>query len=270
LTTIRARSGWRALDLAQVWQYRDLLLTLAGRDIKLRYRQTALGAIWVVLQPLVGAGIFSFVFGKIAKVQTGDVPLFLISYVGFLAYNVFAGTLTKVSSCLVSNSQLISKVFFPRLVLPLSNAFSTLIDFSVALVMAIILTLSLGFTPGWHILLLPVWLALVLMLSMGVGLYAAALMVSYRDVQYILPVAAQFLLYASPVAYPLSLVPAKYHTLYMYNPMAGLIEAFRWSLIGRGELPMGPLVYSAACAVVAFVVGAFAFKNMEKKFADVI
>jgi len=223
-----------------------------------------------VLQPLIGAGIFSFVFGKVAKVPTDGVPYFLVSYVGLLAYTVFSGTLTKVSGCLVGNAQLISKVFFPRLVLPLSNVFSTLIDFGVALVMAIILSLSFGYSPGWHILLLPVWLALILMLSMGIGLYAAALMVSYRDVQYILPVATQFFLYASPVAYPLNAVPAKYHALYLYNPMAGLIEAFRWSLIGRGELPVGPLFYSAAWAVIAFVAGAFAFKNMEKKFADVI
>jgi len=223
LVTIRPKSGWYALNLLQVWQYRDLLVTLAGRDVKLRYRQTALGVVWVVLQPLIAAGIFSFVFGKVAKMDSQGRPYLVFSYAGLLGWNAFSGTLTKVSGCLVGNANLISKVFFPRLVLPLSNIFSTLIDFVVALVMMGVLLAVWHINPGWNVLLLPVWLLVTLMFSTGVGLYAAALMVTYRDVQYILPVATGFLMYASPVAYGIASVPPQYRTIFALNPLCGLL-----------------------------------------------
>ena len=270
-TVIQPSSGWAALNLKEVWQFRDLLLSLAGRDVKLRYRQTALGALWVVLQPLIAAGVFSLVFGRVAKLPSDGLPYFLFSYAGLLAWNAFSGTLTKSSTCLVGNSQLVSKIYFPRLVLPLSTLCSTLIDFGVALAMMVVLLVVYHITPHLGLLLLPVWLLLILMLALGFGLMAAALTVSYRDVQYVLPVLMQFALYASPIAYALSAVPHSLRPFFFLNPLSGLLEAFRWSLLGTPHhLEWGPVGYSAALAAVVFVAGAFAFKKMERKFADVI
>lgn len=267
---IRPTSGWQAINFRELWQFRDLLVTLAMRDIKLRYKQTALGAMWVVLQPLISAGIFSFVFGRVAKLPSDGIPYFVFSYAGLLGWNVFSGTLSKASGSLTGNANLVSKVYFPRLVLPLSTVLSSLLDFGVALAMMIVILLCYHVAPGFGLLLLPVWLALLLMLSLGIGLYAASLMVSYRDIQHILPVAVQFLLYASPIAYAVSAVPQNLRLVYFLNPLSGLLEAFRWSLLNRGTVHPGFLVYSAVFAIGAFFAGAFAFRRMEKRFADVI
>jgi len=273
---IRPTSGWAALNIGEAWQFRDLLFSLAGRDVKLRYKQTALGVAWVVLQPLLAAGIFSFVFGKVARLSSGGVPYFLFSYCGLLAWNTFGNTLTKTSTCLIGNAQLISKVYFPRVILPFSTVPSTLIDFSVAMAMLAVLMPLYGIVPGIGILLLPVWLFLILLLAVGVGLIASALSVSYRDVQYILPVITQLLLYASPVAYSaqsvIDKVSHKLLVMYYLNPLTGLLEAFRWSLLGSagGSLQWKSLAYSTAVCVVTFILGMFAFKMMERKFADVI
>ena len=279
---IRPSKGWQALDLRQVWQFRDLLTTLAQRDVKLRYRQTALGAIWVVLQPLIAAGIFAFVFGTVAGLQSGKVPPIVFSYAGLLCWNLFSSTITKTSNVLVANTQLVSKVYFPRLVLPLSTVYSSLIDFGVAATMMAVLMVTYRVVPGWGLLLLPLWLLFTLILAVGCGLFLSALMVSYRDVQYIVPVAMNFLLYASPVAYSVATAVEKLQEkvspamsviaerAFLANPMAGLLEAFRWSLLGGQTPPWGAVIYSALCAVGLFVAGAFAFKRMEKRFADVI
>jgi lipopolysaccharide transport system permease protein len=270
LLVIRPTSGWAALNLPEIWRYRDLLFTLASRDVKLRYRQTALGVIWVVLQPLLAAGIFSFVFGKVAHLPSDGVPYFLFSYAGLLAWNAFSSTLGKASTCLIQNSQLISKVFFPRLIVPLSTVFSSLIDFGVALAMMVVMLAYSRLAPGLTILLLPVWLLLILMLAAGCGLFAAALTVSYRDVQFVLPVLLQFAMYASPIAYSASAVPARWRLFYYLNPLSGLLEAFRCSLLGRGAVAWWAVAYGAAWAVAALIAGAFAFKRMERRFADVI
>jgi len=272
LLTIRARSGWAALNLAEAWQFRDLLFSLAGRDVRLRYKQTALGVAWVILQPLIAAALFAFVFGKIARLSSGDVPYFLFAFAGMLAWNVFSTTLSKSSTCLIGNAQLISKVYFPRVILPLSTVPSALIDFAVALALLFVLMPVYGVVPSLGMLLLPVWLFLLLVLAVGSGLIASALTVSYRDVQYILPVVTQFLLYGSPIAYRLAEVPARFRALYFFNPLTGLLEAFRWSLLGPGggQLHSGYLAYSAAFSIALFLVGMVTFKNMERKFADVI
>ena len=245
-------------------------MTLAGRDVKLRYRQTALGVIWVVLQPLVAAGIFSLVFGRVAKLPSDGVPYFLFAYAGLLGWNAFSTTLTKASSCLVGNSHLISKVSFPRLVLPLSTLVGTLIDFGVALAMMSVLMVCYHVAPGWGILLLPLWLLLVMMLAVGIGLYTSALAVTYRDIQYVLPVMIQFAMYVSPVAYAVSVVPMRLRATYFLNPLSGLLEAFRWSLLGTGNIQWAYVAYSIVVVVGVFVAGAFMFKKMERKFADVI
>ena len=207
---LKPSAGWQAVNLKQIWQYRDLLMTLAMRDVKLRYRQTALGAIWVILQPLLGAGILSFVFNRVANIPTGSVPPFLFSFAGMLGFTVFSSTLSKASASLVGNSQLVSKVFFPRLVLPLSTVLSTLVDFGVSLADVVCVDGDLshrarranfaGAACGW---------LLILLMSLGCGLIAAAVMVSYRDVQYVLPVVVNLLTFASPIAYATSFVAAQ-------------------------------------------------------------
>ena len=267
LTRIRPDTGWQALNLAQLWHARDLLVAFAARDIKLRYRQTALGIAWVVLQPLVTAGIFSFVFGKALGLGAGGKPYFAFSYAGLLGWNVFSTTLTKTSGSLVQNAGMISKIFFPRLVLPVSTVLSTLLDFLVALaIFPIVLAVcKIPLTPA--IALLPFWLLLTLMLATGCGLFASALMVSYRDVQHILPVLIPFLLYASPVGYA---VPARYREIFAWNPLTAILDGFRWSLLGSGELSWPGILYSSAIAVAVLLGGVFVFKKMEREFADVI
>lgn len=267
---IRPISGWQAINLWEIWRFRDLFVALAERDVKLRYRQTALGVIWVVIQPLIAAGIFSFVFGKVAKLPSDGVPYLLFSYAGLLGWNAFSNTVTKISSSLIQNQALIAKTFFPRLILPLSMVFSTLIDFAVALAMMGVLMVIYHVAPTPGLLLLPVWLLLTLMLAVGIGLYASAVAVTYRDVLHVVPVATQMLMYASPIAYSLSAVPARWHTLYLLNPLSGLMEGFRWSLLGTGRLPWAFAAYAAVVASTALVLGALAFQKMERRFADVV
>jgi lipopolysaccharide transport system permease protein len=269
-TKIRPSSGWAALNLEETWKFRDLLLSLATRDLKLRYKQTALGVIWVVAQPLMAAGIFSFVFGKVARLPSDGVPYLLFSFAGLLGWNLFSSTVTKCSGCLVGNSQLISKVFFPRLILPLSTIPSVLVDFAVAAGMMIVLMFVYGVAPGWGVLLLPVWMAMLLMLALGIGLSTAALAVSYRDVQYIVPVFMQILLYASPIAYAVSAVPAHLRSVYLLNPLSAPLEAFRASLLQTTWPGWQGLAISAAFSALIFLLGLYSFKRMERQFADVI
>ena len=267
---LEPRSTWRLRDLVEVWHFRSLLAQLARRDITLRYRQTALGVIWVVLQPLIAAGLFAVVFGRVAGLKSNGVPYFVFSYAGLLAWTTFSTYLTKASSSLVGNSALVSKVYFPRIVLPLSALAGVLVDFAVSLVMMAVLLLATSTAPGWGLVLLPVWLLLVLVLGTGLGLLLASLAVRYRDVNYVLPVLVQFLLYASPVAYALSAVPHSLRGYFVANPMTGLLEAYRWSLLGTGSLHVGYVLYSAGFALLALGVGWLAFARMERSFADVI
>ncbi len=269
---IRPRSGWAALDLREVWRFRDLLLTLAMRDVKLRYRQTLLGAAWVVLQPVLGAAIFAFVFGLVAKLPSGGTPYFVFSYAGLAAWTAFQNTFTKAGGCLAQNANLVSKVYFPRLVLPLSTALGGALDFAISLGLLAVFLAVYGIAPGPALLLLPVWFALLTMLALGLGLAAAALSARYRDVQYILPVLLQLAMYASPVAYSLEVVPERWRGAYQLNPLAGLLEAFRWSLLGeRAPAPAAwSLAVSAAAAAVVFLGGALLFRRAERGFADVL
>lgn len=275
--SIRPQKGWSGLGLAQLWQYRELMLTFGGRDVKLRYRQTVLGVIWVVVQPLLAAGIFSIIFGKIAKMPTDNVPPFLFVFAGMLGWNLFSSTLLKASNSLLANSGLVSKVFFPRLLLPISTMLSSLIDFGVALMMMAVLMVIYHVTPGIALILLPVWLFLLLMIAIGISFITSALTVSYRDVGYILPVFVNLLMYASPVAYSLSGAlnrlnagSGRYDIFFALNPLSGLLEAMRWSLLNTTPPNPGYLLYSAVFAVVSLVGGAFIFKRMERRFADVI
>jgi len=268
--TIRPSRGWVALNLRELWQFRDLIGSLASRDLKLRYKQTALGISWVVLQPLMGSVIFAFVFGSVAKMPSSGVPYIVFAFAGLLGWNFFVGILTKMSACLVGNAHLISKVFFPRLILPLSTIGSTFVDFAVAAVMMGILLAIHHITPSASVLLLPVWLACLAAIALGGGLCCAALSVSYRDIQYIVPVFTQMLLYASPVAYSVSAVPAHLRWVYAINPLTPPLEAMRASLLGLPMPGLQPILISLATSTVLLLVGLYSFKRMERQFADVI
>jgi lipopolysaccharide transport system permease protein len=267
---IRPSSGWRSVHLGELWEYRHLVGSLSIRDIKLRYRQTALGVIWVVLQPLLAAGIFSFVFGRVASLPSEGVPYAVFSFAGLLAWNLFNNIALRGSTSLVSNSGMLSKVYFPRLLLPVSTVVAALIDFAVALVMMFVLLAINGIGLTSNVFLLPVLILMTIMLSLGVGVISSALMVSYRDVAQVLPVGLQMLLYASPVAYSIAVVPKDIRWLYKLNPLVGILEGFRWALLGRGELGVGDFVYSAVFAFALFIGALIAFARMERRFADVI
>jgi len=272
---IRPTSGWVAVNLRELIQYRDLLLVLARRDIKLRYRQTLVGPMWIVLEPLLAAGVFTFVFGKVANMKAPEhVPYYIFSFSGLLGWNLFSGMLTRASGSLVASSHLVAKVYFPRLILPLAAVCGTLVDFGVALaVMAVLLVVN-HIVPGIGLLTLPFWLALILMLGLGIGLCASALMVSYRDVNRFLGVCTTFLMWMSPVAYSTSdavkKLPASLQFVYTLNPIAPLLEGLRWSLLGKGLINVGEIIYAALFSCGVLAAGALAFKRMEKKFADVI
>ncbi|MCU1456285.1 MAG: transporter permease [Actinomycetia bacterium] len=267
---IRPPRRWAPFNLRELWQFRDLLVRFARRDLTLRYRQTALGVLWVVLQPLLTAGAFAFVFGSVAGLSSQGVPYFAFAFAGMLAWNAFSGVLTRMSAVLVGNSALVSKIFFPRLVLPLSTVGSVLVDFVVSMLMMAVIWPLAGVAPGWSLVTLPLWLAAVLLLASGFGLLAAALMVPYRDVQYVLPVATQLLLFISPVGYALANVPHSARFLYELNPLTGLLEGFRWAVIGTARPDLFPALWGIGCAIACFVVGSFVFAHMERKFADVI
>ena len=268
--TIRPSRGWTGIDWREIWNFRDLLVTLANRDLKIRYKQTALGVIWVVLQPLMAAGVFSFVFGLVAHLPSSGTPYLVFSFAGLLGWNFFSSVLSKISGCLVGNAQLISKVFFPRLVLPLSGLASCFVDFGVSLAMMLVLLLVYRVVPSSTLVLFPVSLAVLAALATGVGLWTAALTVSYRDVAYILPVMLNILLYASPVAYSVDAVPERVRWVYLLNPLTPPLEAMRAGLLGLPFAQGRALAISSAVAVALLTVGLFAFKRMERRFADVI
>jgi lipopolysaccharide transport system permease protein len=271
VTVIRPISRWEVLNIRQILGFRDLLMALGIRDIKLRYRQTALGIAWVVLQPLVASLIFGFVFNVVAGLKAPNgLPYFLFSYAGMLGWNAFSSTLTKAAGSLVQNSALVSKVYFPKIIVPTSSVYSSLVDFGVAFVVLLIMMPLYGVGFGWPILLTPVWVALLMMAALGVGFYASALMVSYRDIQYILPVMVNFLLYASPVPYALNMVPERFQWAIAANPLSGVLEGMRWSLLGTEPPPQGALIYSVVTIIATFIFGALLFGRAERRFADVI
>jgi lipopolysaccharide transport system permease protein len=271
-TVLRPTRGWVSIDVAELFRFRDLLFALAHRDVKLRYKQTALGVAWVIFQPLMAAGLLYFAFRVVAGIEPPQGrSFFVFSFTGLLAWNVFSATLSKTSMSMVGNSYLVSKVYFPRLILPLSGTISTLLDFLVSFGVLVVLFGVYGLQPDVPVLLLPVWIVLLLGLAMGAGLAAAALTVTYRDVQHILPVIVPFLLYASPVAYDASQIAGRYQTaFYLLNPLAALIGGFRWSVLGTPLPPAIYIAWSVFVAAGAFVAGAAVFRRTERKFADVL
>ncbi len=267
---IQPTSGWRAIDLRELWAYRELLFIFAWRDLKVRYRQTILGAVWVMGQPLVTMIIFTLVFNRVAKFS-GDAnipyPLFVLA--GVLIWNFTSGALAQAGNSLIGSAFLISKVYFPRLIVPLSNIFVFLVDFFVAALLLIPMMLWYHVTPPLSILLAPLVVLIAAVFALGVGLWIAALNVEYRDVRVVVPFILQLAMYATPVVYPLSRVPARYRPVILANPMTGIIESFRATVFGT-PLPIGPLAWSITAAILVFVGGAFYFRRMEKLFADVL
>lgn len=271
LTVIGPRRGWAELGLRELWRYRDLAGVLARREITLRYRQTALGVLWVVLQPLLAAAIFAFVFGRVARLPSGGGPYFVFAYAGFLAWNAFQSTLLRASTSLVQNSQLVAKVYFPRLVLPLATLGLTALDFVVGATLLVVILPIYRVQPSLAILTLPLWLFAMALLALGIGLYLAALVVRYRDVQHALPILVQFGLYASPVAYATGAIPDKLARWIRFNPLVGLLDGARWSLIASAPAPRPlDMAYSGAAIVLALTAGLIAFRRMEQEFADVV
>ncbi|MCC7230447.1 MAG: ABC transporter permease [Fimbriimonadaceae bacterium] len=270
--TIRKKSGWQALPIRELWEFRDLLNTLAFRDVKLRYRQTAVGVIWVVLQPLIGAGLFSFIFGSVAKLSTGSdkVPYFAFSFAGLMVWNVFAQILQKSSDSMVGNAHLVSKIYFPRMILPLSTVYGVLLDFCVSSILLVVLLVLFKIPLTASIFFLPVAMLMAVMMALGVGLWAAALNVTFRDVKFVIPVFINFLMWGTPVAYAVASLPARAQAVIAYNPMTGVVESFRWAVLGTPIQHWNSVIFSALASILLFIWGAMMFQRAERKFADVI
>jgi lipopolysaccharide transport system permease protein len=250
--------------------YRELLYFFVWRDLKVRYKQTVIGVAWVVLQPLMSMGVFTIFFGRLAKLPSDGLPYPVFYFAALAPWTYFSTALTTATNVVVENQRVITKVYFPRLILPLSSVMSGLVDFGIAFLVLLAMVLGYGLRPGVHALWLPFLLLLALATALGVGLWLSALNALYRDVKYVTPFLVQFWMLASPVAYPSSLVPGKWQWLYGLNPMAGVIEGFRWALTGHGQAPGALLAASAAAVVVLLVGGLMFFQRMEGTVADLV
>jgi lipopolysaccharide transport system permease protein len=270
VTIVKPSRGWISLKLGELWEYRELLYFLTWRDIKVRYKQTVLGAAWAIIQPFFTMVVFSLFFGKLAKVPSDDIPYPIFSYAALVPWTFFANGLSQSSTSLVASANLIKKVYFPRLVVPISAVISGGVDFVLAFVVLLGMMLFYGIVPTWNVVWLPLLLLLALVTSLGVGLWLTAMNVQFRDVRYAVPFLVQAWMFATPIAYPSSLLDEPWRTLYCFNPMAGVVEGFRWALLGTQTAP-GPLILvSALVAMGLLVSGAFYFRRMEKTFADVV
>jgi lipopolysaccharide transport system permease protein len=267
---IRATRGWRFLDLQELWAYRELVYFLTWRDIKVRYKQTAIGVAWAVLQPLALMVVFTLFFGRLAGVPSDGVPYPLFAYAGLLPWQLFSRTVSESTNSLITDQRLITRVYFPRMIVPLATTLAALVDFGIAAVLLGGLMGLYGVIPGRHVLWLPLFVLLLLVTALGVGFWLSALNVEYRDVMYVVPFLNQFWLFITPVVYPSSLVPGRWRLLYGLNPMAGVVEGFRWALLGAGEGPSPMLVASAVIALCLFVSGVFWFRYRERTFVDAI
>jgi lipopolysaccharide transport system permease protein len=261
---------WWVLPAGELWAYRELLYFFVWRDIKIRYKQTAIGAAWAVLQPFLTMLIFSLFFGKLAHIPSEGLPYPIFYYSALLPWMYFAASLQNATSTIVENQRLITKVYFPRLHLPLSAVLSGLVDFGVSFLMLIVMMIYYGIRPTAAALWLPAFLVLAVATALGVGLWLSALNAIYRDVRYVVPFLVQFWMFASPVAYPASLVPAKWRWLYGLNPMAGVIEGFRWSLTGHGDPPGRLVLISAAVVLAVLLAGIAYFQKVETVVSDVV
>jgi lipopolysaccharide transport system permease protein len=267
---IRPSHGWVSLRLKDLWDYRELLYFFVWRDLKVRYKQTALGAAWAIIQPLFTMLVFSVAFGKLAKMPSDGIPYPLFAYTALVPWTFFAQGLTQSADSLIGNGNLLKKIYFPRLAIPLGAVSAGLVDFSISLSVLVVMMIFYRIHITLHLLWLPLLLALAFVTSLGAGLWLSALNVRFRDVKYAVPFLTQFWMYATPIAYPSTLLHSPWRTLYGLNPMAGVVEGFRWAILGTNTQP-GPMIAASAVAAVAVLIGgAFYFRRMEKSFADVV
>jgi lipopolysaccharide transport system permease protein len=262
--------GWVSLKLGELWEYRELLYFLTWRDVKVRYKQTLLGAAWAIIQPFCTMVVFSLFFGRLAGMPSDGIPYPIFAFAGLVPWTFFANGLSQSSNSLVGSSNLITKVYFPRLVIPISAVVSGLIDFVIAFAVLLGMMLYYGIMPTINILYLPLFLLLAFVTALGVGLWLSALNVEYRDVRYVLPFIVQFWMFATPIAYPSTLLRQPWRTLYGLNPMVGVIEGFRWALLGTDTAPGRMILVSSLAALLILISGAFYFRRVEKTFADVV
>jgi lipopolysaccharide transport system permease protein len=266
---IRPMRGWVPVNLRELWEYRELLYSFISRDLKVRYKQTVLGAAWAIIQPLFLMIVFTMFFGRLAKIPSEGIPYPLFSYAALLPWTLFAEGTSRSTNSMISNAHIMTKVYFPRLLMPISGVLSPLVDFAIAFLLLLGMMLYYGFAPTSNIIWLPAFLLFAVLTSLAVGLWLSALNVQYRDFQYTVPFLIQLWLFASPVVYPSSLLPEPYRMIYGLNPMAGVIEGFRWALLGTSP-PSSLILVSVAMVIALLVSGAFYFRRMERTFADVV
>jgi homopolymeric O-antigen transport system permease protein len=267
---IEGRRSLFQLDLRALWDYRELLYFLIWRDVKVRYKQTAIGAAWAILQPFLAMVIFTVIFGYMARIPSDGFPYPIFAYAALLPWTYFASALARSTSSVVGDAHLISKVYFPRLILPLSGAISALVDFAISFSLLLGMMVWYGIAPTWNVVALPLFLLLALGTALAVGLWLSALNVRYRDIGHAIPFLIQCWMYVSPVVYPVSLVPEKWRLVYSLNPMAGVIEGFRWALLGKESPDFAAVGVSAVVTMAVLLGGLLYFKNTERTFADVV
>ena len=267
---VEPTTGWSALNLRELWTYRDLLMILAGRDIRLRYKQTALGVTWVVLQPLLAALIFTVMFGRFARLPSDDHPYLLFAFSGLVVWNYFAAVLQRAGNSLITDQRLITKVYFPRLAIPLASTFSALVDMLVSLSVLAVLLVFYGVEPTWRLVTLPFFIVLTAIAATGASLWLSALNVKYRDFVYALPFLLQVWMFASPVAYATSIVPENLRVWYSLNPAVAFIEGARWAVLGSSSITPVMVGVATAFSLAVFAGGAFFFRRVERGFADVV
>lgn len=269
-TRRQASKGWAWPKLRELWEYRELIYFFAWRDIKVRYKQTVMGASWAIIQPFFTMVIFSLFFGRLAKVPSDGLPYPIFSYAALVPWTFFANAITQASNSLVLSANMIKKIYFPRLSLPIATVLAGVIDFALAFLVLLGMMLYYGLVPTINILWLPLFLLLALVASLGVSLWLAAMNVQFRDVRYMVPFLTQAWLFVTPIAYPSSLLSEPWRTVYGINPMAGVVDGFRWALLGTDTAPGPMMVVSVVVALILFVSGAFYFRQMEQSFADVL
>ena len=262
--------GWALPKFRELWEYRELLFFFVWRDIKVRYKQTVLGAAWAIIQPFFTMVIFSLFFGRLAQVPSDGLPYPIFSYVALVPWSFFATALTQASNSLVTSAQMVKKIYFPRLTLPIATVFAGVVDFALAFLVLMGMMWYYGVTPTSNVWWLPLFLLLAMVTSLGVSLWLSAMNVQFRDVHYTIPFLTQAWLFVTPIAYPSSLVPEPWRIIYGLNPMAGVVEGFRWALLGTDTAPGPMTIVSAVVAVLLFIGGAFYFRRMEQSFADVL
>ncbi len=269
-TIIEPKKGWIPIDLKEIWNYRELLYFLTKRDIKVRYKQTVLGGLWAIIQPVFTMIVFTLFFGRLAKMPSDGIPYPIFVYAGLLPWTYFANALSTSGNSLVGSANLITKVYFPRLIIPASASMAGLLDFFIAMLVMGAMMIYYQFVPSIGILLFPFLVGLTFLCAVGVGLWLSALNVQYRDIRYVIPFLIQLWMFVSPVIYPISMVPQKYQWLLALNPMGGVIEAYRASLLGHMPINWFLLGLSTVIIIILFLSGLYYFRRMEKTFADVI